>query len=328
MNETMSLNQGQVTAICAHPEKLKGQPISLVPYESYTCDDFPKPYILKQPQTQVTLHGESLTLTCRAASTSPADLKFSWKIDSDIVEVDEPNLEATSACTSRCIRYYPHSFDGKGREITAELTLNNLTYDDAGRYQCIVSNKFGTTYSERANITVYVYPTFVVTPEDIVVEAGSSAVLKCAAAGVPAPEVKWAKDFASSFPAAEEGRLNIHGFQPDDDRLKSVNSIVIYNIKGKDMGTYTCKAKNPAGRITWNITLTVLEIPRFVKPMEDKTVEEGETAVIECKASGSPTPEFTWYKDEEKLEPTERHFFAADNQLLAVVKAQLSDSGL
>ena len=62
--------------------------------------------------------------------------------------------------------------------------------------------------------------------------------------------------------------------------------------------------------------------------MEDKVVEEGDTAVIECKASGSPTPEFTWYKDEEKLEPTERHFFAADNQLLAVVNARLTDSGL
>ena len=62
--------------------------------------------------------------------------------------------------------------------------------------------------------------------------------------------------------------------------------------------------------------------------MEDKVVEEGDTAVIECKASGSPTPEFTWYKDDEKLEPTERHFFAADNQLLAVVNARLSDSGL
>ena len=42
-------------ATCAHPENLKGRSIMQVPYESYTCDDFPKPYILQQPETQITL---------------------------------------------------------------------------------------------------------------------------------------------------------------------------------------------------------------------------------------------------------------------------------
>lgn len=62
--------------------------------------------------------------------------------------------------------------------------------------------------------------------------------------------------------------------------------------------------------------------------MEPKVVPEGETAVIECMASGSPKPQLTWSKDGVKLEPTERHFFAADSQLLIMVKARLSDSGV
>lgn len=346
LNETAGLHRGHVTATCAHPEQLKSQYITYVPYESYTCDDFPKPYLLTQPQTQVTQLGEDLKLSCRAASTSPADMKFIWKVDSDYVEAEE-----SEDCRERCVRYLPHSFDGKGREITAELHLTNLTYDDAGQYQCVVSNKFGVTYSDRANITVYVYPTFVVTPEDIVVEAGSSATMKCAAKGVPAPQVSWAKDFNSEFPAAKERRIMESNFQPDDDRLTSVNSFIMRDIKGHDMGMYTCTAKNPAGTISWNITFTVLETPRyeaffqvfwpsrlvnamlffvlrFVKPMEPKVVPEGETAVIECMASGSPKPQLTWSKDGVKLEPTERHFFAADSQLLIMVKARLSDSGV
>jgi len=52
-----------------------------------------------------------------------------------------------------------------------------------------------------------------------------------------------------------------------------------------------------------------------------------ETVVVECPVSGSPKPKLTWYKNGEKLEPTERHFFAADNQLLILVKAKVSDSG-
>jgi hypothetical protein len=38
------------------------------------------------------------------------------------------------------------------------------------------------------------------------------------------------------------------------------------------MGVYTCTASNLAGAITTNITLNVLESPRFVKPMQDRKV--------------------------------------------------------
>ena len=159
------LNETGVTgcdlSTCAHPELLKGRSIMRVPYESYTCDDFPKPYILQQPQTQITLKGSNLTLFCRAASTSPAEMQFEWKLDSEVVEYGACEPEDNR---DRCVHNVAHSFDGKGREITSELRLTNLEYDDAGRYQCIVSNRFGATYSDRANITVYVYPQFVVTP--------------------------------------------------------------------------------------------------------------------------------------------------------------------
>ena len=136
-----NVNQDAMTATCAHPEQLKNHYIKFIPYESYTCEDFPKPYILSQPETQVTLHSSNLTLSCRAASTSPANMTFEWKIDSDLVDANEDH-----DCVDRCIRYIPHSYDGKGREITSELHLTNLTYDDAGRYQCVVSNRFGVTY--------------------------------------------------------------------------------------------------------------------------------------------------------------------------------------
>lgn len=45
--------------------------------------------------------------------------------------------------------------DGRMSYMTSELLLQNITDEDAGRYQCIVSNDFGSTYSSRAKITVH-----------------------------------------------------------------------------------------------------------------------------------------------------------------------------
>lgn len=38
--------------------------------------------------------------------------------------------------------------------VTSVLHLNNVDHSDAGRYQCIVSNKFGATYSQRFKVSV------------------------------------------------------------------------------------------------------------------------------------------------------------------------------
>ncbi len=206
----------------------------------------------------MTLKGSDLTLTCRAASTSPAEMTFTWKKDGQIIEYPESDPE----CEDRCLNTVAHSFDGKGREVTSELLLANLTHDDAGEYQCVVSNRFGATYSDRAAITVYVFPKFLVTPDDITVEGGATAALKCAARGVPAPKVSWSKDDGGDFPAAAERRIAVSSFSDTTDPSVNINSFVIYGVKAVDMGTYRCSASNPAGIITWNITLNVLEVPR------------------------------------------------------------------
>lgn len=81
------------------------------------------------------------------------------------------------------------------------------------------------------------------------------------------------------------------------------------------------------GTIKANATVVIQESPSFVKPMENKEVNWGKTAVIECMASGSPKPAILWLKDDNPIEATERHFFAADDQLLIIVGTEISDCG-
>jgi len=303
-----------VRGTCAHPEHLKGRLLTSISSDQFTCEDTPKPFLLVEPATQIGLRGKDITLSCSAASTSSEEMSFTWKQDSDVLKL--------SPCTENqdesCILSMSHKSDGKGMEMTSELRLKNLTHHNIGAYQCIVENRFGATYSGKADITVYVFPRFLTTPSDITARGGDKAVLKCSATGVPAPSISWQKDNGGDFPAAKERRIRVD---------TETNTYIINNIKPADMGLYTCTASNLAGAITTNITLSVLDRPKFVKSMEDKEVNLGETAVLECIASGSPKPYLTWKKNKGPLYPTERHFFTADNQLLIIVKVGLEDAG-
>ena len=315
-------------------------------------DDFPKPFITEEPITKVALKEENVTLTCKAESTAASPMSAVWKKDNLIYKGSQAVTLARSP-------------DGRTNLMTSELLLQNITDEDAGRYQCVVSNDFGSTYSSRAKITVHgnfvnltfllinlnfinvciyfilVFPTFTKTPSDIRVKAGNTARLECHAEGSPPPEIAWKKDGGDDFPAARERRMHV---------MSNDDVFFIVNVKAADMGVYSCTAQNVAGVIVANATLTVLgmhlisikslrnlkfnipffvctETPSFVKQMEDKETVAGETTVLECMASGSPKPRLNWTKDGGPLVATERHFFTADSQLLIIVHTKTSDAG-
>ena len=81
-------------------------------------------------------------------------------------------------------------------------------------------------------------------------------------------QVFWSKDFGSDFPAASERRITHTTFPMGQERRTIINSFVIRDVKAVDMGVYTCTASNPAGSISWNITLSVLESPRYSVALE------------------------------------------------------------
>ncbi|XP_066997338.2 leucine-rich repeats and immunoglobulin-like domains protein 3 isoform X1 [Anabrus simplex] len=292
-------------AVCSYPDWLKGKSVLEVPLANFTCDEFPKPHLIEHPKTGIALKGDNITLHCKASSSSSLPMTFLWKKD---------NLYLKSAN----VRQFVRSSDGKGTEQSSELILANITQSDAGKYQCVVSNHFGTAYSSRSKLSVLIYPTFAKIPVNVTVKSGSTARLECAASGSPHPQIAWQKDGGNDFPAARERRMHV---MPTDDVF------FIINIKAADMGVYSCTAQNLAGSIVANASLTVLESPSFVKQMESKEIAAGEPIVLECMAAGSPKPTLVWRKDGGSLITTERHFFTADDQLLIIVDTTMADAG-
>uniref|UniRef100_A0A5F9CV15 Leucine rich repeats and immunoglobulin like domains 1 n=1 Tax=Oryctolagus cuniculus TaxID=9986 RepID=A0A5F9CV15_RABIT len=299
--------QALVTATCAHPESLKGQSIFSVPPESFVCDDFPKPQIITQPETTMAVVGKDIRFTCSAASSSSSPMTFAWKKDNEVLaNADMENFAHVRAQ------------DGEVMEYTTILHLRHVTFGHEGRYQCVITNHFGSTYSHKARLTVNVLPSFTKMPYDIAIRTGTMARLECAATGHPNPQIAWQKDGGTDFPAARERRMHV---MPDDDVF------FITDVKIDDMGVYSCTAQNLAGSISANATLTVLETPSLAVPLEDRVVSVGETVAFQCKATGSPPPRITWLKGDRPLSLTERHHFTPGNQLLVVQNVVAEDAG-
>ncbi|XP_070265944.1 leucine-rich repeats and immunoglobulin-like domains protein 3 isoform X2 [Myotis yumanensis] len=299
--------QSFVNASCAHPQLLKGRSIFAVSPDGFVCDDFPKPQITVQPETQSAIKGSNLSFICSAASSSDSPMTFAWKKDNELL----PDAEMENYAHLR-------AQGGEVMEYTTILRLRNVEFTSEGKYQCVISNHFGSSYSVKAKLTVNMLPSFTKTPMDLTIRAGAMARLECAAVGHPAPQIAWQKDGGTDFPAARERRMHV---MPEDDVF------FIVDVKIEDIGVYSCTAQNSAGSISANATLTVLETPSFLRPLLDRTVTKGETAVLQCIAGGSPPPRLNWTKDDSPLVVTERHFFAAGNQLLIIVDSDVSDAG-
>ncbi|XP_043944209.1 leucine-rich repeats and immunoglobulin-like domains protein 3 [Protopterus annectens] len=299
--------QSFVNASCAHPQMLKGKSIFAISSDYFVCDDVPKPQITVQPETQSALKGANVSFICSAASSSDSPMTFAWKKDLELLHEAE-------------IENYAHlrAQGGEVMEYTTILRLRNVDFSNEGKYQCVISNHFGSSYSVKAKLTVNMLPSFTKTPMDLTIRAGTLARLECAAVGYPTPQIAWQKDGGTDFPAARERRMHV---MPEDDVF------FIVDVKIEDIGVYSCTAQNSAGAISANATLTVLETPSFLRPLVDRTVSKSETAVLQCIAGGSPPPKLNWTKDDSPLVVTERHFFAAGNQLLIIVDTDTEDAG-
>lgn len=221
-----------------------------------------------QPETQSALKGSNVTFICSAASSSDSPMTFAWKKDNEVLNDAEIHNQAHLRIQAGA------GGDTEVTEYTTTLQLHTVDFSSEGKYQCVISNHFGSSYSTKARLTVNskceqnlggvwtffknamvvfilspVLPSFTKTPMDLSIRAGATARLECAAIGHPSPQIAWQKDGGTDFPAARERRMHV---MPEDDVF------FIVDVKTEDIGVYSCTAQNTAGAISANATLTVL----------------------------------------------------------------------
>jgi len=224
----------------------------------------------QEPDNMLAVNGANITLECIASSPTAAslaaadELKIKWRHDNQHVQ-ERPGELHDGASTETQIR---HDLSTNQTSIYGYLRLTNVTFESAGRYQCVVSNAFGTTYAQKFKISIgstftlelkhlfilihilayTVHPTFLQVPSNLTLDAGETARLVCSASGDPTPEIALQKFGGSEFPAATERRLQV---------IREENAFLITNAKLSDSGIYTCTALSAAGEIKVNATLVV-----------------------------------------------------------------------
>ncbi|XP_077997324.1 muscle M-line assembly protein unc-89-like [Glandiceps talaboti] len=150
-------------------------------------------------------------------------------------------------------------------------------------------------------------PEFILRPRNLTATETKSTRFSCKVDGIPTPTVTW--KFEGKV-LKDEGRHEIY----EDS---GVHYLEVFELTVNDAGTYTCTLKSSAGEVTAKATLTVFEKepsipegyepPKFTKKITECEVIEGSAARFECKITGTPAPEVTWYKDKKELKEG-KHF--------------------
>lgn len=183
--------------------------------------------------------------------------------------------------------------------------------------------------------------------ERIFTSGEQGKILECEAQGYPSPVIKWLKDgrpvkqsiYASS--ATSESKC-----LPEDFCTQTVASTLTLAgpLKWSDKGNFTCVADNGSDKTdkdssSWTI-VRVLHKPVFLnRKFPEKSLaaaDIGSQAIIRCKVSARPEPEFHWMFRDSEISENERHSFHTVGitgkpdeyeQLLQIESVQESDYG-
>ncbi|XP_047673954.1 hemicentin-1 isoform X2 [Tachysurus fulvidraco] len=211
---------------------------------------------------------------------------------------------------------------GEGVRILANghrLVISRAQVSDTALFQCVATNEAGEQERD-FKVAVHVPPSIRSTGSaERSVVLHNPVSLQCVASGVPAPSITWLKD----------GR-------PVDTtqvllKLESGGRVLhIKEARVEDSGKYTCVATNAAGEAQQNIRLSVHEPPiiRFAGETINQTILAGYQIQLQCKATGSPVPAMTWYKDSRPLTGAAGVSILNRGQVLEIERAQVSDAGL
>ncbi|KAJ7316996.1 hypothetical protein JRQ81_003158 [Phrynocephalus forsythii] len=269
------------------------------------------PVFIQEPSSVIfALDSEEkkVKLSCEAKGNPKPTIR--WKLNGTIVDI---------------------GMDYRYSVVEGSLLINNPNKSqDAGTYQCIATNSFGTIVSREAKLRFAYLENFKTrTRSTVSVRQGQGMVLLCG----PPPhsgELIYAWIF-NEYPS----------FVHQDNRRfvsQETGNLYIAKVEKSDVGNYTCVVTNTITntRVLGPPTPLILRNDGVMGEYEPKievqfpeTVPsaKGSTVKLECFALGNPVPTISWRRTDGKQIPKKarRH---KSSSILEIPNFQQEDAGL
>jgi len=187
----------------------------------------------------------------------------------------------------------------------SSLTLANVQLANSGAYRVRISNPFGATISDPANLVLQVKPEITLEPQDKIVAPGSTAIFTVSARGTQPLQYQW--------------RFN-------GNSISGANSfqLVLSNIVA---GGYSAIVSNAFGTATSRVaTLVINDPPSITTQPEGRTLLAGDTLLLSVSATGTAPLAYQWRKDGIDL-TNGGSTSGANLAVLTIAPAGYSDAG-
>ncbi|XP_067897362.1 neural cell adhesion molecule 2-like isoform X2 [Heterodontus francisci] len=193
--------------------------------------------------------------------------------------------------------------------IRSRLTIYNANEEDAGIYQCQVTDVNGKSQEATILVEIYKKLTFheIKSPQEF--REGEDAVVICEVNSSPAPIVTWLHN-----------NRDIGSGPSDKFLMIDNNSLKILRISKKNEGVYRCEGRVEArGEIDFRDITVIVNVPPVIhvpKRSANATADRHESVMLMCTATGSPEPSISWYRNGILLEENDKYSLKRSTELV------------
>nr|XP_034977944.1 neurofascin isoform X16 [Zootoca vivipara] len=202
--------------------------------------------------------------------------------------------------------------------------------DYEGEFQCFARNDLGTAISNKIFLQVSKSPLWPKENLDIQeVHEGAHLILACnPPPGLPPPAIFW---MSSSMESIHQDKRVSQGQNGDlyFSNVMQEDALTDYSCNARFAFTHTIQQKNPYNLKVMTTRGITERHPSFMYPIgtsSNQMVLRGEDLLLECIASGVPTPDIVWHKKGGDL-PAGRTKLENFNKALHIANVSEEDSG-
>ncbi|GAB6028305.1 hypothetical protein CHUAL_002479 [Chamberlinius hualienensis] len=240
-----------------------------------------------EPNEPVAAEGEAFTMTCRAEPPGWPEPTYKWW------------REGINTTLS----------------LNQKYTISTARSSNDGTYYCKASNSLGESTVATVNLRVYEPPRLMTQlPPQATRRAGEMDFsINCSARGNPIPRVRWLKNGEG---LESDGHYVISTQDNLDNNYHIVESILRFNgeerkpsnqLVSSDRGQYTCQFENEVKQVSATMLLRVEHPPVIIHPYNKVAADNYETAVLECRTSAYPEPQYEWSFNGIPLHPSDKY---------------------